>query len=90
MGVLAIPSVCLCYLLPRNLELNFENIMKIISIALALSIFLISIYNFDQNFSKLTKSLSSSKTWYSKLRRRMYVTNTKHSNSNACYVLCAC
>ena len=57
MGVLAIPSVCLCYLLPRNLELNFENIMKIISIALALSIFLISIYNFDQNFSNLDDKL---------------------------------
>ena len=57
MGVLAIPSVCLCYLLPRNLELTFENIMKIISIALALSIFLISIYNFDQNFSNLDDKL---------------------------------
>ena len=40
-----------------ELEDKFENIMKIISIALALSIFLISIYNFDQNFSNLDDKL---------------------------------
>ena len=52
MGFLAVPSVCLCYLLPRNLELNFENVLKITSIASALFVFLISIYDFGQNFSR--------------------------------------
>lgn len=57
MGVLAIPSVCLCYLLPRNLELNFENVLKITSIATALCIFLLSIYDFDKNFPSLDDKL---------------------------------
>ena len=45
MGFIGIPAVCLSYLLERDLVLSKENILKITSIAMAISIFLASISN---------------------------------------------
>ena len=45
MGFIGIPAVCLSYLLERDLVLSKENILKIASIAMAISLFLVSITN---------------------------------------------
>lgn len=58
MGFIGIPAVCLSYLLERDLVLSKENILKITSIAMAISIFLASISNISsENIISLNDKL---------------------------------
>ena len=58
MGFIGIPAVCLSYLLERDLALSKENILKITSIAMAISIFLASISNISpENIISLNDKL---------------------------------
>ena len=58
MGFIGIPAVCLSYLLERDLVLSKENILKITSIAMAISIFLASISNISsENVISLNEKL---------------------------------
>ena len=58
MGFIGIPAVCLSYLLERGLVLSKENILKITSIAMAISIFLASISNISsENIISLNDKL---------------------------------
>lgn len=43
MGLMGIPSVCLSYLLTRGFAFNFQNNLKILSIAIGMLIFILSI-----------------------------------------------
>jgi PAT family beta-lactamase induction signal transducer AmpG len=58
MGFIGIPAVCLSYLLEKDLALSKENIFKITSIAMAISIFLLSISNISsENIISLNDKL---------------------------------